>query len=128
MDELNGLYDNHHEGLANKESGKRGAGALTDEVAHAGPKDKVEAAQANATVGRAEVDKATGGEVGKDGLSGNGGNILRYGSYGLKVGGNGLRYGMAGLEAAMAMSGLFWNSTGDEGAAGAVAVATSAKK
>jgi hypothetical protein len=89
--ELAGLYDNLHEGLANKESGKRGAGARTDGAAHAGPKGKVEAAQANATVGRAEVDEATGGKVNKDGLSGNGGN--------------GLHYGMAGLEATMAMSG-----------------------
>jgi hypothetical protein len=126
--ELNSLYDNLLEGLVNEESGKRGAGARTNGAAHAGPKDKVEAAQADATVSRAEVDKATGGEVNKDGLSGNGGNILRYSRDGLEAGGNGLRYGMAGLKAAMAMSGLFWNSTGDEGVAGAVAVATSAKK
>jgi hypothetical protein len=102
---LNGLYNNLHEGLANEESGKRGAGARTNGVAQAGPKDKVEAAQADATVGRAEVDKAMGGEVDKDGLSGNGGNVLCYGRDGLKAGGNGLRYGMAGLEAAMAVSG-----------------------
>jgi hypothetical protein len=100
-----GLYDNLDNGLTNKESGKRGAGARNDGAAHAGPKNKVEAAQANATVGRAEVNKATGGEVDKDGLAGNGGNGLRYGRDGLKAGGNGLRHGMAGLEAAMAVSG-----------------------
>jgi hypothetical protein len=122
---LDSLYDNHHKGLANKESGERGAG---DGAAHAGPKDKVEAAQANATVGRAEVNKATCGKVDKHGLSGNGGNILHYGRDGLEAGNNGLCYGMAGFKAAMAMSGLFWNSTGDEGAAGTVAVATLAKK
>ncbi len=103
--ELNGLYNNIHEGLANKESGKRGAGARTNGAAHAGPKDEVKAAQANATIGRAEVDKARGGKVDEDGLSGNGGNVLRYGRDGLKAGGNGLRYGMAGLEATMAVSG-----------------------
>jgi hypothetical protein len=101
---LDGLYDNFHEGLANEESGERGAGARTDGAAHAGPKGKVEDAQANATVGRAEVDEAMGGEVDKDGLSGNGGNKLRYGRDGLEAGSNGLRYGMAGLEAAMAVS------------------------
>jgi hypothetical protein len=88
---LDSLYDNLHEGLANKESGERGTGAHTNGVAHARPKGKVEDAQADATVGRAEVDEATGGKVDKDGLSGNGSN--------------GLRYGMAGLEAAMAVSG-----------------------
>ncbi len=88
----------------------------------------MEAAQADATVGRAKVDEATGGKVNEDGLSGNGSNILRYSRDGLKVGGNRLRYGMAWLEAAMAMSGLFWNSTGDEVAADTVAVATLAKK
>jgi hypothetical protein len=51
----------------------------------------VEAAQANATVGRAEVHKTTGGEVNEDSHAGNGGN--------------GLCYGMAGLKAAMAMPG-----------------------
>ncbi len=89
--ELDGLYNNLHEGLANKESSKRGAGARTDGAAHAGPKGEVEDAQADATIGRAEVDEATGGKVDEDGLSGNGGN--------------GLRYGLAGLEAAMAVSG-----------------------
>jgi hypothetical protein len=74
---LDGLYNNLHEGLANKESGKRGADARTDGAAHAGPKGNVEDSQANATVGRAEVDRATGGEVNEDGLSGNGGNGLR---------------------------------------------------
>jgi hypothetical protein len=83
--ELEGLYDNLHEGLANEESGKRGAGARTDGAAHAGPKDEVEAAQANATVRRAEVDEATGGEVDEDGLSGNGGNVLRYGRGSIKA-------------------------------------------
>ena len=102
---LDGLYDNLHEGLANKESSKRGSGARTDGAAHAGPKGEVEDAQANATIGRAEVDKARGGKVDEDGLSGNGGNVLRYGRDGLKAGGNGLRYGMAGLEATMAVSG-----------------------
>jgi hypothetical protein len=102
---LEGLYNNLHEGLANEESGKRGAGARTDGAAHAGPKGKVEDAQANATIGRAEVDEATGGEVDKDSLSGNGGNGLCYGRDGLKAGGNGLRYGMAGLKATMAVSG-----------------------
>jgi hypothetical protein len=86
--ELNGLYDNLHEGLANEESGKRGAGARTNGAAHARPKDKVEAAQADATVGRAEVDEARGGKVDKDGLSGNGSNVLRYGRDGLEAGGN----------------------------------------
>ncbi len=103
--ELNGLYDNLHEGLANKESGKMGAGARTDGAAHTGPKGEVEDAQANATVKRAEVDEATSGEVDEDGLSGNGGNGLRYGRDGLEASGNGLRYGMAGLEAAIAVSG-----------------------
>jgi hypothetical protein len=103
--ELDGLNGNLHKGLANEESGKRGAGARTNGAAHAGPKDKVEAAQANATVGRAEVNKAMGGKVNEDGLSGNGCNVLRYGRDGFIAGGNGLRYGMAGLEAAMAMSG-----------------------
>jgi hypothetical protein len=102
---LDGLYNNLHEGLANKESGERGAGARTNGAAHAGPKDKAEAAQANATVGRAEVDEATGGKVNEDGLSGNGSNVLRYGRDGLEAGGNGLHYGMAGLKAAMAVSG-----------------------
>jgi hypothetical protein len=102
---LNGLYDNLHEGLANKESSKRGSGARTDGAAHAGPKGEVEDAQANATIGRAEVDEATGGKVNEDGLSGNGGNGLRYGRDGLEASSNGLRYGMAGLEAAMAVSG-----------------------
>ncbi len=83
MAELDGLYDNLHEGLANKESGKRGAGARTNGAAHAGSKGKVEDAQADVTIGRAEVDKATGGMVNKDGLSGNGGNVLRYGRDGL---------------------------------------------
>jgi hypothetical protein len=87
---LDGLYDNLHEGLANEESGKKGAGAHTNGAAHPGPKGKVEDAQANATIGRAEVDEAMGRKVGKDGLSGNGSN--------------GLCYGMAGLEAAMAVS------------------------
>jgi hypothetical protein len=103
--ELDGLYDNLHEGLANEESGKRGASALTDGAAHAGPKDKVKAAQANATIGRAEVDEATDGKVEEDGLSGNGGNVLRYGRDGLEACSNRLRYSMAGLEAAMAVSG-----------------------
>jgi hypothetical protein len=103
--ELDGLYNNLHYGLANKESGKRGAGARTDGAAHTGPKDEVEAAQANATVGRAKVNEATGGKVDEDSLSGNGGNVLCYGRDGLKASGNGLRYGMAGLEAAMAVSG-----------------------
>ncbi len=102
---LDGLYDNLHKGLANKESGERGAGARTDRAAHAGPKGEVEDAQADATIGRAEVNEATGGEVDEDGLSGNGGNGLRYGRDGLEASGNGLRYGMAGLEAAMAVSG-----------------------
>jgi hypothetical protein len=102
---LDGLYDNFLESLANKESGKRGAGTRTNGAAHAGPKGKVEAAQADTTVGRAEVDKATGGKVDKDSLSGNGGNVLCYGRDGLKAGSNGLHYGMAGLEAAMAVSG-----------------------
>jgi hypothetical protein len=88
--ELNGLYDDLDDGLANKESGKRGAGARTDGAVHTGPKDEVEAAQADATVGRAKVDEATGGKVNKDGLSGNGGNILHYSRDGLKAGGNGL--------------------------------------
>jgi hypothetical protein len=88
--ELDGLYDNLHEGLANEESGERGAGARTNGAAHARPKGEVEDAQANATVGRAEVDEATGGEVDKDGLSGNGSNELCY--------------SMAGLKAAMAVS------------------------
>jgi hypothetical protein len=57
---LDSLYNNLHEGLVNEESGERGAGALTDGAAHAGPKGKVEDAQANTTVGRAEVDEATG--------------------------------------------------------------------
>jgi hypothetical protein len=103
--ELDGLYDNLHEGLANEESGKRGAGARTNGAAHAGPKDEMEAAQANATVGRAKVDEATGGKVDEDGLSGNGDNVLHYSRDGFKAGGNGLRYGMAGLEATMAVSG-----------------------
>jgi hypothetical protein len=102
---LDGLYDNLHEGLANKESGKKGASACTNGAAHAGPKDEVEAAQADVTVVRAEVDEATGGKVDEDGLSGNGGNVLCYGRDGLEAGGNRLHYGMAGLEAAMAMSG-----------------------
>ncbi len=102
---LDGLYDNLHKGLANKESGERGAGARTDGTAHAGPKGKVEDAQADDTIGRAEVDKATGGKVDEDGLSGNGGNGLHYGRDGLEAGGNGLRYGIAGLKAAMAVSG-----------------------
>jgi hypothetical protein len=102
---LDGLYDDLHEGLANKESGERGAGARTNRAAHTGHKGKVEDAQTNATVGRAEVNKATGGKVNKDGLSGNGGNVLCYGRDGLKAVGNGLRYVMAGLKAAMAVSG-----------------------
>ncbi len=65
----------------------------------------MEAAQANATIGRAKVNKATGGKVDKDGHPGNGGNGLRYGMAGLKSGGNGLRYVMAGFEAAMAVPG-----------------------
>jgi hypothetical protein len=89
--ELDSLYNNLHKGLANEESGERGAGARTNGAAHAGPKGKVEDAQADTTVRRAEVNEATGGKVNKDGLSGNGSN--------------GLRYGMAGLKAAMAVSG-----------------------
>ncbi len=102
---LDGLYDNLHKGLANEESGERGAGACTNGAAHARPKDKVEAAQANAIFRRAKVDEATGSNVNEDGLSGNGGNVLCYGRDGLEASGNRLRYGMAGLEAAMAMSG-----------------------
>jgi hypothetical protein len=102
---LNGLYNNLHKGLANDESGNRGAGACTNGATHAGSKDKVEAAQDDATVGRAKVDEAPSGDVDEDGFSGNGGNVLRYGRDGLKAGGNGLHYDMAGLEAAMAVSG-----------------------
>ncbi len=51
----------------------------------------MEAAQADATVGRAKVNKAMGSGVDEDGHAGNGGN--------------GLRYGMAGLKAAMAVPG-----------------------
>jgi hypothetical protein len=102
---LDGLYDNLHEGLVNKESGEWGTGARTNGAAYAGPKGKVEDAQADATIGRAKVDEATGGKVDEDGLSGNGGNVLRYGRDGLEAGGNGLRYGMAGLKAAMAVAG-----------------------
>jgi hypothetical protein len=102
---LDGLYNNLHEGLVNEESGKRGAGARTNGAAHARPKGEVEDAQANATVRRAKVDKAMGGEVNEDGLSGNGGNVLHYCWDGLEASGNGLHYGMAGLKAAMAVSG-----------------------
>jgi hypothetical protein len=65
----------------------------------------VEASQANAIVGRAEVNEATGGKADEDGLSENGGNALHYGRDGLEAGGNGLHYGVAGLEAAMDVSG-----------------------
>ncbi len=86
-----GLYNGLNNGLANDESGERSAGARTDGTAYARPKEDVEAAQANAIVGRAEVDKATGGKVDEDGHAGNGGN--------------GLRYSMAGLEATMVVPG-----------------------
>ena len=86
-----GLYDGLDDGLADNESSKRGAGVRTNGTAYAGPKEDAEAAQADATIGRAEVAKATGSEVDKDGHAGNGGN--------------GLRYSMAGLEATMAMPG-----------------------
>jgi hypothetical protein len=87
----NGLYDSLNNNLANDESGKRGTGAHTNGMAYAGPKEGVEAAQANATIRRAEVDKATGSKVNEDGHAGKGGH--------------GLRHGMAGLEAAMAVPG-----------------------
>ncbi len=91
MADNDGLYNSLDNILANNESGERGAGASTDGTAYAGHKEDVEAAQANATIGRAKVDKATSGEVNEDGHAGNSGN--------------GLRYGMAGLKAAMAMPG-----------------------
>ncbi len=85
------LYKGLDEGLADDESGERGAGARTNGTAYAGPKEDVEAAQANATVRRAEVNKAMGGKVDEDGQAGKGGHRLHH--------------GMAGLEAAMAMPG-----------------------
>jgi len=87
----NGLYNSLDNSLANNESGERGAGARTNGTAYAGPKEEVEVAQADATAGRAEVNKATGGKVDEDGHAGKGGH--------------GLRHGMAGLKAAMAMPG-----------------------
>ncbi len=104
-----GRYDNLDDGLSNKESDGRGASGRTNAMrleTHAFPDacaSRRIAAQANATNVRAEVDKATGGKVDKDGLPMSGGNVLRYGRNGLKVGGNGLHHGMAGLEAAMAL-------------------------
>jgi hypothetical protein len=68
-------------------------------MAYAIPKEDVEAAQANATVGKAKVDKATGSKVGEDGHAGNGGNRLCY--------------GMAGLKAAMAMPGSMASHFGE---------------
>ncbi len=93
-----GRYDNLDDGLANEESDERGASARTNAMhleTHAFPyacASRHIAAQANTTDGRAEVDKATGGEVNEDGLAMSGGNVLRYGRNGLEVGGNGCWY------------------------------------
>jgi hypothetical protein len=80
------------DGLNEEELVKEGTGARTDGVEYARPKEDGEAAQANATNGKAKVNEATDVKIREDGSAGEGRDGLCH-------------HSMAELEAAMAVPG-----------------------